>query len=396
MMRTLSSIAAVVALTSASIVSAAQFSVADLGGFGGSLASRGSSIGSTAMVGGTWYVNGSTPKAMTAVVAGGGTVTHVQYSGAPADTISYGMGIGGADGETLVGYSQMTSRGNSHAITGSGGVVTDLHGTIAGGGSPFAGADTSRGLAINADNTVVGQAKNGSGNFQAFTLSGSTVTAVPMIGGYSNSLATAINGHGLTVGFDYNGTWNYSIGSAISNGVSHAKAFSFDGTTMTSLNTLGGLDSIATAVNSAGVIVGQSTLLSTDVLDTKGHAFVYNGGTMSALAEAAGTTMSLANDINDNGEIVGTFRTAGFLNHAFLYRNGAMVDLNTLISGSGWVLTEATSINDDGYITGYGTHNGVQTAFLLSPVAGAAVPEPASLGLIGVGAAALVARRRRA
>lgn len=397
-MRTLSSIAAVVALTSGSIVSAAQFTVTDLGGFGGTLASRGSGIGSTAMVGGTWYVNGTTPKAATATIDGGGTVTHVQY-GLASDSISYGMGIGGLDGETLVGYSLPGSRGTSHAITGDGGVLTDLHSTIA-GTAPFTGSDTSRGIAINGSGAVVGQAKNTSGNLQAFTLAGSTVNAVPLIGGYNNSLATAINDGGLAVGFDYNGTWNYAIGGAIAGGLSHGQAFSFNGTVMTALGTLsGGADSIATAVNSAGAIVGQSTVSSADTLDGRGHAFLYSGGSMTALTEAAGTVMSLADDINDSGDIVGTFRTAQFINHAFLYRNGQMIDLNSLISGSGWVLTEATSINEDGYIAGYGTHNGVQTAFLLSPVAGAPVPEPASLGVIGLGAAALVAlvaRRRRA
>lgn len=394
-MRTLSSIAAVVALTSASIVSAAPlFTVTDLGGLGGTLASRGSSIGSAAMVAGTSYPNGTTLNAMTEVLGGGGSVTRVAYAGPAADANSYGMGIGGSNGETIVGYSQFVSRGNYHAFTGTGGVITDLHSTITAGGA-FAGGSTSRAMAINANDTVVGQAKAG-GVFQGFTLSGSTVTAIPLVGGYANGLATAVEDHGLTVGFGYNGTWNYSIGGSISGGVSGAKAFSWNGSSLTQLGTLGGSDSLATAVNSAGQIVGQSTLLGTDALDTKGHAFVYSGGTMAALAEAAGATMSLADDINDSGDIVGTYRTASFANHAFIYRNGVMTDLNGLISGSGWVLAEATSISDDGYVTGYGTHNGVTTAFLLSPVAGAAVPEPASLGVLGIGAVALVGRRRRA
>jgi len=45
-----------------------------------------------------------------------------------------------------------------------------------------------------------------------------------------------------------------------------------------------------------------------------------------------------------------------------------MKDLNRLIpSGSGWVLSEATGINDAGQIVGSGTVHGQQHAFLLNP-----------------------------
>lgn len=398
-MRTFSTLAAVaVALTSASVVSAAvQYTVDDLGGLGGSLGSRGSSVGSSVLVAGTSYLAGNgSLNALTSAVGGGGSVTHVAYPALSGGANSYGMGVGGLNGETLVGYAQVGNRGPYHAISGYNGVTTDLHSTIS-ASAPFTGGTTSRAMAINGSDTVVGQASAGSA-LQAFSLSGGTATAIPFISGaYANSLAMAVNDGGMVVGFDYTGTWNYTIGNAISGGVTHAGAFSWNGSTLTSLGALGtGLDSLATAVNSAGVIVGQSTLTAADMLDTKGHAFVYSGGTMAGLTELAGTTMSLANDINDSGDIVGTYRTAAFTGHAFIYRNGQMVDLNTLVNGTGWVLIEATSINDDGYITGYGTHNGTPTSFLLAPTAGASVPEPASLGLIGLGAMALVGRRRRA
>jgi hypothetical protein len=44
-----------------------------------------------------------------------------------------------------------------------------------------------------------------------------------------------------------------------------------------------------------------------------------------------------------------------------------MKDLNDLIpSGTGWELTEARDINDNGQITGIGTLNGVRKAFRLT------------------------------
>ena len=53
----------------------------------------------------------------------------------------------------------------------------------------------------------------------------------------------------------------------------------------------------------------------------------------------------------------------------FLYSNGAMTDLNSLIDPhSGWTLETATAINDQGQIVGWGTNAVGQTeAFLLSP-----------------------------
>ena len=54
-----------------------------------------------------------------------------------------------------------------------------------------------------------------------------------------------------------------------------------------------------------------------------------------------------------------------------MFRNLAegLVDLNTLIpADSGWVLEEATGINDSGWITGSGWINGERHAFLLKPV----------------------------
>src|SRR5262249_29219537 len=53
---------------------------------------------------------------------------------------------------------------------------------------------------------------------------------------------------------------------------------------------------------------------------------------------------------------------------AFVWQNGLITDLNTLIdSGLGWVLQIATGINDNGQITGTGTVGGQTHAFLLTP-----------------------------
>ena len=60
--------------------------------------------------------------------------------------------------------------------------------------------------------------------------------------------------------------------------------------------------------------------------------------------------------------------------HAFLYQNGTMTDLNSLIPlDSGWVLQDASWINDLGQIIGTGTFNGSPAAFRLDPSGSAGV-----------------------
>jgi len=114
-----------------------------------------------------------------------------------------------------------------------------------------------------------------------------------------------------------------------------------------------------------------------------------------------GGSSSSPSGINASGQVVGYSYTAGNLStHAFLYSDGAMVDLNSLTGpASGWQqLDYAQGINDAGQIVGYGINAAGQThAFLMTPDV-AAVPEPSTLATMGLALAAtgLVARRRAA
>ena len=68
---------------------------------------------------------------------------------------------------------------------------------------------------------------------------------------------------------------------------------------------------------------------------------------------------------------------------AFIYQNGHMLDLNTLLpAASNWVLTQATDINDYGEIVGTGSHNGTPMAFLMIPPSGRASVSPRSPAIL--------------
>ncbi|HEY7314840.1 MAG TPA: DUF3466 family protein [Gemmataceae bacterium] len=117
-----------------------------------------------------------------------------------------------------------------------------------------------------------------------------------------------------------------------------------------------------------------------------------------------GGTVSSASGINDAGQVVGTATTSDNTSHAFLYSNGTMTDLNSLLpSNSGFsYLVAATAINDNGQIVGYGlTTSGQYDAFLLTPETDVnAVPEPASVTMLGIGIVSMLGygwlRRKRA
>jgi probable HAF family extracellular repeat protein len=83
--------------------------------------------------------------------------------------------------------------------------------------------------------------------------------------------------------------------------------------------------------------------------------------------------------VNSNGQIVGWASTPSAGQRAFLYENGTLTDLNTvLINGTGWTLRDAYAINDSAQIVGEGTSpSGYNHAFLLAPV-----PEPSTFALL--------------
>ncbi|MCC7408211.1 MAG: PEP-CTERM sorting domain-containing protein, partial [Phycisphaeraceae bacterium] len=119
-------------------------------------------------------------------------------------------------------------------------------------------------------------------------------------------------------------------------------------------------------------------------------------GITTVLPTLGGATIAWG--INDLNQAVGTssidpFSADDLKLRAFFYDHGAgeMYDLNTLlVPGTGWLLLGAQDINENGQIVGWGINpDGQRHAFLLTPV-----PEPAGAGVMLLGMGAVLLRRR--
>ena len=262
----------------------------------------------------------------------------------------------------VVGSSQLSGDNATHAFLYAGGVMTDL-GTL-GGASSVA-------RAINGVGGIVGSSIGTSFDRRAFLYSGGVMTDLGTLGG-AISDAYGINNLGQVVGS------SYTSGSR-----PQQNAFLYSAAVMTNLGTLpGGSQSEALAINDQGDVVGWSFTNKFNDM----RAFLYRGGVMTNLGTLGGD--SIAHDINNAGQVVGT---SGF--RPFLYSNGVLTDLNTVldpVSGAGWNLVDVRGINDAGQILGLAGPG--QNVVVLTPI-----PEPATFVLMfaGLGLISIYAHRRR-
>jgi probable HAF family extracellular repeat protein len=153
------------------------------------------------------------------------------------------------------------------------------------------------------------------------------------------TLAYGINSSGMVVGEGWVNNYSFHV-------------FLYANGRMVDLGTFpGGIQAVASAINDVGQVVGVSDgaiAVSKKTTQHFSHAFLYANGKMVDLGVPSGATYSQATAINRNGQIVGV---AGFADgsHTVLYSNGVWTDLGKFPGSS---TTEATGINLSGQIVG--------------------------------------------
>ena len=168
---------------------------------------------------------------------------------------------------------------------------------------------------------------------------------------------------------------------ALNSGASDVASLYSDGT-ITSLGSLFPPNgSQATAINDAGQVAGWSPVAPFG----RPHAVLFSGGGIRDLGILPSTDESFSMGINGNGQVVGLSGNSANIGaaSAFLYSNGTMHDLNSLISPpSGWVLVNAIAINNNMQMAGTALLNGQETTYLYS--GGALTNLGSDFGITGI------------
>jgi probable HAF family extracellular repeat protein len=258
---------------------------------------------------------------------------------------------------------------------------------------PTLGGNNGEASAINNRGEVAGFAENSSPDpgcpapqvlhFKPVVWENGVIHRLPTLGGDPDGVAFMINDNGQAVGASGNcATFNpidlYNLVPV--------HALLWEKGKATDLGNLGGTTgqaggNIALDINNQGQVVGNSDLPG----DTTFHAFLWTRRTgMQDLGTLSGDVASLSISINSAGSVVGASLDASGNPRAFLWRNGVMTDLNTLIAGdSPLYLLTGCSINSRGEITGLGlTSTGEVHTYLASPAHAVANSENASQDVI--------------
>ncbi len=194
------------------------------------------------------------------------------------------------------------------------------------------------------------------------------IQELPVIPGDTSSAATAINDRGQVVGIS--GTCDQAVGRYTA---AHAVLWERD--TVTDIGNLGRMSwNTPMALNQQGDIVGFAAVSDIDPDNPQLHAFLLTKGhSIQDLGTLSGDLYSEAHGINERRQVVGVSCSnadGSGVCRAFLWQDGVMTDLNTLVApGYTNLLTTAQDISDLGAITGRALDpiTGERPAFLATP-----------------------------
>ena len=207
--------------------------------------------------------------------------------------------------------------------------------------APLSGDTNSAAFGINLRGNVVGYSSGPNGTRAVIWNPAGIVGPLPALSGANGSRALAINDRGDVVGV-----------SEMSSGP-HATLWVAPRSSARDLGTLPGHGvSEALSISESGDVVGSS-----GNLQQRRAVLWAQGGAIRDLGTLPGGASSRALGIS-NGQVVGTSETSSG-EHAFLWTDaGGMQDLNSLLtSRSGFILTQAVSINSQGVILAIGEND---------------------------------------
>lgn len=298
---------------------------------------------------------GTAAEAVNASGVAGGVVFQPQefgtiwFSGTSPQSISVGDSLifDVNDNGDAVGVLGTNNSPTQHAFLLSGGSIIDLFPTIPEGAS---------GVHLNNNRLVVGFFGIGA-NAQGFvydSIAQSPPTIIPPLPGLSGCFAQVINNNGVVAGLS---------------GFDGSHGFLYSGGQLRDL----GRAEFVEDINDSGIVSGSVG----KPFPASFHAVICDTNkpnpSFTEIPLPPGSFIgSHGSAINNNGDVVGTCWTSTSFDvdqNAYIFSGGVPTDLNNLIaSNSGWKLQFANDINDNGVIVGTGRFNGQQRGFLLAPV----------------------------
>ncbi len=241
-----------------------------------------------------------------------------------------------------------------HAFRWHNGVRTDL-GVLPGGVNSLASWISANGLVAGvAENGQIDPLIPGFPELRAVLWQNGGITDLGVLEGGNESVATAVNNRGQVVGLFANTVPDpfsmFGLGY-------QARAFLWQNGVMQDLGTLGGPDAQALLINERGQVVGWSYTSSNPGCGFAGlslttGSFLWEAGKgMKDLGNFGGTCTTAA-DINNLGQVVGVSALTGDqFGHAFLWENGVLHDLGDSFEGDN---SGAFAINEAGEAVGFG------------------------------------------
>ena len=234
----------------------------------------------------------------------------------------------------------------SHAFQSWDRVLTDL-GALPGGESSSAGWINARGLVVGLSQNGVIDPLTGVPEVRAVLWEDGHITDLGTLGG-NESASIAANDRGQVIGVALN-----AIPDPFSFfGATQTRAFLWEHGEMQDLGTLGGPDAFGQYINDRGQVSGVSYISHTPNPSTgvpTVDPFLWEKGKGMQDLGGLGGTQGQVNDMNSQGQVVGTSNLAGDLfTHGFTWSKGVLTDVGTF----GGDNSVADWVNNAGQVVG--------------------------------------------